>query len=115
MNSTRREFVSGLTLAGTAGLLGTPPDTIAAESPPETPRIRLVQDPSVCLAPLFVAEELLRAEGFAEVEYVPIEGGVKRGAPFFETGPHFFIPILPLSSTWMPFLAPREAQPILCC
>src|SRR5262245_8900314 len=76
MNFTRHDFVTGLTLAGTVGLLGVRSGTASAEPAPETTRIRLVQDPSVCLAPLFVAEELLRAEGFREVEYVAIEGGL---------------------------------------
>ena len=34
--------------------------------------MRLVQDPSSCLAPQYVAEELLRDEGFTEVEYVEV-------------------------------------------
>jgi hypothetical protein len=33
MKSTRREFVSGLTLAGAAGLLGVRPETAAAIRP----------------------------------------------------------------------------------
>jgi NitT/TauT family transport system substrate-binding protein len=43
-----------------------------AEPPPETKKIRLVHAPAMCLAPQYIAEELLRAEGFAEVEYVSI-------------------------------------------
>src|SRR5262245_4533712 len=76
MDMTRREFTGGLTLAGAAGLVGVRPETSSAEPPPETTRIRLVLDPSICLAPLLVAEELLRGEGFTEVRYVPIEGGL---------------------------------------
>jgi hypothetical protein len=41
MNSTRRECVGGLTLAGTTGLLGMRPKTAAAEPPPETNRLML--------------------------------------------------------------------------
>ena len=37
---SRREFLE-LTLAGAAGLLGLKPESVAAEPPPETPRIRL--------------------------------------------------------------------------
>jgi NitT/TauT family transport system substrate-binding protein len=72
---SRRQFLGGLTLAGTAGLLGVHPRPVAAEPPPETTRIRLVRVPSICLAPQFVAEELLRAEGFTEVHYVKKQGG----------------------------------------
>ena len=72
---SRRQFLGGLTLAGTAGLLGVHPRPVAAEPPPETTRIRLVRVPSICLAPQYVAEELLRAEGFTEVHYVKKQGG----------------------------------------
>jgi NitT/TauT family transport system substrate-binding protein len=67
---TRRRFLGGLTLAGTAGLLGLHPSLLAAEPPPESTRIRLVRIPSICQAPSYVAEELLRNEGFTEVHYL---------------------------------------------
>ena len=69
----RREFLGGLTLA-TAGLLGLRPQLGAAEPPPETTRVRLVQIPPICQAPQYVAEELLRSECFAEVQYVKKPG-----------------------------------------
>jgi NitT/TauT family transport system substrate-binding protein len=71
---SRREFLRGLTLAGTAGLLGLQARRVAAEPPPETTRIRLVRIPSICQAPQYVAEELLHGEGFAEVHYLKKEG-----------------------------------------
>ena len=64
---SRREFLGGLTLAGTAGLLGLRPAPAAAEPPPETTKLRLGQGASICQAPLYVAEELLRSEGFTDV------------------------------------------------
>jgi NitT/TauT family transport system substrate-binding protein len=67
---SRRRFLRGLTLAGTAGLLGWHPRPVAAEPPPETTQLRLRRTPSLCLAPLYVAEELLQGEGFTEVQYV---------------------------------------------
>jgi NitT/TauT family transport system substrate-binding protein len=70
---SRRAFLGGLTLAGTAGLLGVHPDVVAAEPPPETTTVRLSNIPAVCLAPQFVAEELLKADGFTVVQYVKIE------------------------------------------
>ena len=57
-------------MAGGVGL-GTD-QAAAAEPPPETTTIRLVRFPFdvTCVAPQWVAEELLRAEGFSTVEYV---------------------------------------------
>ncbi len=69
---SRREFL-GVTLVGTAGLLGLKPESLAAEPPPETTRIRLQQVPGICIAPQYIAEELLKAEGFTDVEYVAME------------------------------------------
>ena len=67
---SRREFLSRLSVAGTAGLLGLQPVLAAAEPPPETTTLRLAQMRSICEAPQYVAEELLKGEGFADVQYV---------------------------------------------
>jgi NitT/TauT family transport system substrate-binding protein len=64
-----------VTLVETAGLLGVHPRPTAAEPPPETPRVRLIRSPDICLAPLYMAEELLRGEGFTDVQYVQGMGG----------------------------------------
>jgi NitT/TauT family transport system substrate-binding protein len=73
---TRRSFLGGLTLAGTAGLLGLHPRSVAAEPPPETTTIKLLQNPGICFAPQFVAEALLQGEGFTDVQYVKAPGGL---------------------------------------
>jgi NitT/TauT family transport system substrate-binding protein len=72
---SRRRFLGGLALAGTAGLLGLHARPVAAQPPPETPKLTLVQVPSLCVAPQYVAEELLQAEGFHEVQYVKTIAG----------------------------------------
>src|SRR5215510_7843765 len=72
---SRRRFLGGVTLAGMTGLLGVRPRSVAAEPPPETTRLRLVRIPSICQAPQYVAEELLKTEGFTEVQYVEQPGG----------------------------------------
>jgi len=69
----RRQFLSGMMLAGAAGLLGLHPRPAAAEPPPETTRLRLHQTPGICVAPQYVAEDLLYAEGFTEVHYVAVD------------------------------------------
>jgi NitT/TauT family transport system substrate-binding protein len=45
----------------------------AAEPPPETTTLRLVHNPGICIAPYFVAEELLAGEGFTQVNHVRME------------------------------------------
>src|ERR671924_2064357 len=67
---SRRRFLGGVTLAGTAGLFGWYPRPVAAEPPPETTRIRRIQFTSACQAPLYLSEELLRTEGFTDVQWV---------------------------------------------
>jgi NitT/TauT family transport system substrate-binding protein len=75
---SRRKFVGGLTLAGTAGFLGLQAEHVAAEPPPETTTIRLDRLPAICIAPQYVVEELLRAEGFTTVKYVSVPGTAGR-------------------------------------
>ena len=67
---SRRQFLSTAALAGTGAVLGLQPDVFAAEPPPETKRIRLIQIPSTCHTPQYLAEDLLRGEGFGDVEYI---------------------------------------------
>ena len=69
---TRRQLLGGLAVAGVGRALGAPVPA-AAEPPPETRRLRLVQTPSMCQAPQYIAEDLFRAEGF-DVEYVKKDG-----------------------------------------
>jgi NitT/TauT family transport system substrate-binding protein len=66
---SRRQFLATLSLAGVANLLRAP-EALAAEGPLETTSVRFMQTPSLCHAPQFVAEELLRAEGFTEIQYI---------------------------------------------
>lgn len=72
----RREFVQRLSLAAAACTPGLWVEAARAEPPPETTRIRLFKIPGLCLAPQYVAEELLRVEGFTDVQYLSFpEGG----------------------------------------
>jgi NitT/TauT family transport system substrate-binding protein len=81
---TRRNFVTALSAAGAAGMFGAR-ETLADEPPPEVTTIRIQReelDNSICLAPEFVAEELLRAEGFTDVRYVVTRSGPEFTAAF---------------------------------
>jgi NitT/TauT family transport system substrate-binding protein len=74
IRQNRRDFLASLSAAGAAGVLGAR-RSLAAEDPPETTTVRLIKIPGICIAPQYVAEELLRAEGFTEVHYVVSEAG----------------------------------------
>jgi NitT/TauT family transport system substrate-binding protein len=89
----RRGFLkTGLSLAaaglagaaGSAGVRG----TLAEEAPPETTSVRLGQAPATCLAPLYIVDDLLREEGFADIRYVPTSSyavrRIARGETDFE-------------------------------
>ena len=72
---SRREFLVAVTLAGSSAVLGQAISAVAPEPPPETKRLRLLQSPSICWAPQYMAEELLQREGFTDVQYVKSKGG----------------------------------------
>jgi NitT/TauT family transport system substrate-binding protein len=77
MQSTqsRRRFLATLSSAGVAGVIGVP-DSFAREAPPETTILRLPKfSTTICGAPVYIAEELLRAEGFTDIRYVPTDTG----------------------------------------
>ena len=48
---------------------------LATDPPPETTRLRLMKIPSICLAPQYLAEEFLPAEGFTDVQYLDVSSG----------------------------------------
>jgi NitT/TauT family transport system substrate-binding protein len=60
-----------MTIAGTAALCGIRATSASAEPPPETTTISLAHADVLCFnAPWYVAEELLRTEGFTDVQYI---------------------------------------------
>ena len=66
---SRRRLLATLSSAAGVSLIGSP-NVFAQQAPPETSRIRLSKSAAICVAPQYVAEDLLRAEGFTDVEYV---------------------------------------------
>jgi NitT/TauT family transport system substrate-binding protein len=75
MTQTRRQFLTNATLASAAGLLRAAPSA-AVEQPLETTTVRLANS-GLCIAPQYLAEELLHAEGFTNVGYVDTPVGDK--------------------------------------
>jgi NitT/TauT family transport system substrate-binding protein len=43
---------------------------LAGEGDPENASVRLLKFPGICIAPQYLAEELLRGEGFTEIRYI---------------------------------------------
>jgi NitT/TauT family transport system substrate-binding protein len=72
---TRRDFLASASLAAAAGLVGVG-RPIADEGSLETTTVRLIRSSGICVAPIYLAEELLRAEGFADISYVAAPGGL---------------------------------------
>jgi NitT/TauT family transport system substrate-binding protein len=68
-SQSRRRFLTTLSLGGAVGMV-LARSSLAAEPPPETSTITLSKIKGVCIAPQYVAEELLRAEGFTDIRYV---------------------------------------------
>jgi NitT/TauT family transport system substrate-binding protein len=72
---SRRDFLAGLSAAGAGSLLGARV-ALADEGPPETTSLRIAKTLGICSAPQYIAEELLRAEGFTDITYVRTPGGL---------------------------------------
>jgi NitT/TauT family transport system substrate-binding protein len=77
MTQSRRRFLATLSSAGAAGILGDS-TSFAQDAPLETTTITLVKSRSLCVAPQYVAEQLLLAEGFTDVRYVLSDAGVNQ-------------------------------------
>jgi NitT/TauT family transport system substrate-binding protein len=71
---SRRTFLTSVSVAGAAGLLSSR-SSLAEEGPLETTTIRIGRSPGICLAPAYIADELLRAEGFSDIRSVPTAAG----------------------------------------
>jgi len=97
---SRRRFLTNAAFAGAAGVRTTmalagaglvrAAPSLAAEGALETTTVRIVKTPAICLAPQYVSEELLRAEGFTDIRYLDIPDwdeapGIGRGEVDFST------------------------------
>src|SRR4051812_12153452 len=68
MALSRRGFIGGISSAGALAW----PLAAPAQRKLESTSLRLVADPSTCVAPQYLAEALLREEGFADIGYVEV-------------------------------------------
>ena len=67
----RRELLERASAFGVATLFGAGP-VDAADAAPETTTVRFCHSPSICVAPQYLAGDLLRAEGFSDVQYLAL-------------------------------------------
>jgi NitT/TauT family transport system substrate-binding protein len=68
---SRRRFLATLSSASAASVIGAQ-NSFAQDAPPETTTIRLTKLPGICIAPQYVAEGLLKIEGFSDIQYVEV-------------------------------------------
>lgn len=69
---SRRALLERASALGTSGLLGLQHGSAAADAPPETRTVRFCHSPSICVAPQYLAGDLLRSEGFTDVQYLAL-------------------------------------------
>src|SRR5690242_3509438 len=73
VTSSRRDFLGGLAGISAAAVPRWPALAAAAgDGPPEVTTVRLTKTPALCTAPQFVVEDLLRAEGFTDIQFVDV-------------------------------------------
>src|SRR5215472_8393996 len=98
---SRRRFLTNAAFAGAAGLggFGTSGKSLAAEPPPETTTVRLEKDPGICRAPQYIAEALLRAEGFTDIRHVERDSSAEFNEALAQNdadfGTHYSAELLP--------------------
>ena len=74
LQQNRRDFLAGLSAAAAAGTIGAR-GSLADEGPLETTTVRLTTAAGICIAPQYLAGDLLRADGFTDVQFVPAMKG----------------------------------------
>jgi NitT/TauT family transport system substrate-binding protein len=75
MAQNRRRFLATLAATGAASLVDLP-NSNAQDGQLETTTVRIGKIAGICIAPQYVAEELLRAEGFTDIRYVLTDPGI---------------------------------------
>ena len=82
----RRAFLRTAALGGATAIVAVRPAAVVAQPPLETSRIRLSQAIAICTAPQLVAGELLKSEGFADVQYQDISRATTGALPEVASG-----------------------------
>jgi NitT/TauT family transport system substrate-binding protein len=72
---TRRRVLAMLSSAAGASVVGGS-KVFAQQAPPETTTVRIAKVAGICIAPQYVADELLLAEGFTDIRYLVTDAGI---------------------------------------
>src|SRR5215472_15201114 len=95
---TRRCFIGGIAAASAVGLIRAP-RAAAAEGGLETTTVRRLKSPGICRAPQYVAEALLRAEGFSDIRHVERDSSAEFNEALAQNdadfGTHYSAELLP--------------------
>ena len=106
ISQSRRDFLTALSAAGAATVVGAR-RSLADEGPPEVTTIRIRLEPGtvklvdggvenpICIAPQYLAEELLSAEGFTDIRYISVKEGLRirrRSSAVRSTSVSMFVP-----------------------
>jgi NitT/TauT family transport system substrate-binding protein len=95
---TRRDFISGIARAATAGLVPAP-GAAATEGALEITTVRLLKSSGICRAPQYVAEALLQAEGFSDIRHVERDSSAEFNEALAQNqadfGTHYSAELLP--------------------
>ena len=75
VSEERRRFLAALAATGAASQIGSR-NSSARDEQLETTSVRLAKITGTCIAPQYLAEELLRQEGFTDVRYILSEAGL---------------------------------------
>ena len=80
MHMNRRDLLLAGACGASTALFCSVAARLSAEPnlPPETTTIRLAKNSSICIAPQYVVDDLLNAEGFKNVVYVESDAGVQQ-------------------------------------
>src|SRR5215472_9348193 len=98
LNQTRRGFIGGIAAVTTIGLVRAPRAAAMGEAL-ETMTVRLLKSPGICRAPQYVAEALLRAEGFSDIRHVERDSSAEFNEALAQNdadfGTHYSAELLP--------------------
>jgi len=104
---SRRHFLTALSSITAAAVTGSS-RSFAQEATPETTTIRLAKNDGICIAPQYIANELLRLEGFTDVQHVtrlPTEMSTAIGRGDVDFSMEFAAQLIPAIETGVPVMA----------